>query len=185
MVKLEGVRIADSPPAALFTLIVGPSEEGREVGKIKQGLAETEVARRQFWADLLNEARTRTSLHANISPGINHWVGAGAGKRGLVLNYLIFKNDAGVDLYVDCGKNADAENKAIFDNLEKSRDRIDSAFGSKLVWQRLDGKRACRIRANLPGGGLADRERWPEIRTALIECMIRFEQAFRPIIDKL
>ena len=33
MVKVEAVKIGDSPAAALFTLIVGPSEEARSVGQ--------------------------------------------------------------------------------------------------------------------------------------------------------
>ena len=32
MVKVEAVRIGDSPPAPLFTLIVGPSEDAKDVG---------------------------------------------------------------------------------------------------------------------------------------------------------
>ena len=35
MVKVEAVRIGDSPAAPLFTLIVGPSEESKDVGQAK------------------------------------------------------------------------------------------------------------------------------------------------------
>jgi hypothetical protein len=40
MVKVEGVRIGDSPPAPLLTLIVGPSNETKEVGQTKKEIAE-------------------------------------------------------------------------------------------------------------------------------------------------
>jgi len=33
LLKVEGIRIGDSEPAPLLTLIVGPSEESREAGK--------------------------------------------------------------------------------------------------------------------------------------------------------
>src|SRR5260370_15239411 len=39
MVKVEAVRIGDSPAAALFTLIVGPSAETKEVGQAKKEIA--------------------------------------------------------------------------------------------------------------------------------------------------
>src|SRR5882724_6988057 len=40
MVKVEAVKIGDSPPAPLFTLIVGPSEETKDVGHAKKEIAE-------------------------------------------------------------------------------------------------------------------------------------------------
>ncbi|MEJ2750297.1 MAG: DUF4268 domain-containing protein, partial [Anaerolineae bacterium] len=36
LVKVEAIRIGDSPPAPLLTLIVGPSVEGREIGETKR-----------------------------------------------------------------------------------------------------------------------------------------------------
>src|SRR5262249_43141766 len=40
MVKVEAVRIGNSPPAPLFTLIVGPSKETKDVGETKKQIAE-------------------------------------------------------------------------------------------------------------------------------------------------
>ena len=37
LVRVEAVTIADSPPAALFTVITGPSEESSEAGAQKKG----------------------------------------------------------------------------------------------------------------------------------------------------
>ena len=39
LLKLEAIKIGDSPPAPLLTLIIGPSEEGIEVGKAKKEIA--------------------------------------------------------------------------------------------------------------------------------------------------
>jgi hypothetical protein len=52
LLKIEGIRIADSPPAPLLTLIVGPSEESREVGEVKKDRAERYHVRRRFWTEL-------------------------------------------------------------------------------------------------------------------------------------
>jgi hypothetical protein len=49
LVKVEAIRIGESPPAPLLTLIVGPSEEAREVGKTKKDLAERHLLCRRFW----------------------------------------------------------------------------------------------------------------------------------------
>jgi hypothetical protein len=185
LLKIEGIKIANSVAAPLLTLIVGPSEEGRKVGELKKELADTDIARKRFWTSLLQEAKKQTPLHANINPGINQWIETSAGKRGLRINYVILKSSAAVELYIDRGKDADAENKAIFDRLRQSLDEIEKAYGGPLDWQRLDGKRACRIKKDLPGGGLIDEARWPEIQKNMIEAMIRFQKALKPFIDKL
>src|SRR5437016_3620830 len=91
LVKLEAVRIGGSPPAPLLTLITGPSEETTETGEKKKELAGRHEARLRFWAGLLERAKQRTKLHANISPGTASWVGASAGRSGLAFNYVILK----------------------------------------------------------------------------------------------
>ena len=40
LVKVEAVRIGESAPAPLLTLIVGPSEEAKSAGQTKKQLAE-------------------------------------------------------------------------------------------------------------------------------------------------
>src|SRR5262245_30192265 len=53
LLKIEGIRIADSPPAPLLTLIVEPSAEGRELGEAKKDRADRYHVRRRFWTGLL------------------------------------------------------------------------------------------------------------------------------------
>jgi hypothetical protein len=62
--KVEGIRIGDSEPAPLLTLIVGPSEESREVGEKKKEMAERYSLRYKFWNELLEKAKEKTKLHA-------------------------------------------------------------------------------------------------------------------------
>jgi len=66
------------------------------------------------------------------------------------------------ELYIDTGDRDD--NKRIFDALVAKRDTIDQAFGGKLEWERLDEKRACRIRHAIEEGGLTSGEdQWPKL----------------------
>ncbi len=185
LVKLEAVKIGDSPPAPLLTLIVGPSEESREVGKTKKEIAERHILRHRFWTELLERAKETTKLHAHISPSHYNWIGTGAGKQGLQFNYVVRQLDAQIELYIDRGKDKEGENKEIFDQLAAHREAVESAFGEPLEWQSLDERRACRIRKTVPQGGYRDEDRWPEIHEAMIDAMIRLEKALRPHIAKL
>jgi len=185
LVKVEAIRIGDSPPAPLLTLIVGPSEEAREAGKTKKEMAERYAIRERFWTELLAASRAKTKLHANISPSRENWVGTGAGKSGLGFNYVIRQHDARAELYIDRGKDSEVENKAIFDRLAESKQGIEDIFGEPLEWQRLEGKRACRIKRDIDLGGYRDEDKWPEIQDAMVDAMVRLEKALKPHISRL
>ena len=184
LLKLEAIRIDDSPAAPLLTLIVGPSEEARRVIEMKQDWNEKDRMRHRFWTQLLERARERTQLHANISAGKGDWVSASAGKSGLALGYVVLLDRSAIELYIDRGKGAQAANKAIFDQLHAHKEEVEKECGD-LHWQRLDDKRACRISIRLDLGGWKNEDNWAEMQDAMIDAMIRFEAALRPHIDAL
>lgn len=186
LLKIEAIQIGDSPPAPLLTVIVGPSEEGKEVGKAKKEMAERYIIREKFWAQLLNYSKQKTKLHANISPTQHNWLGTSAGKQGIGYNYALRKNEAQVELYIDRGKEKGEENKEIFDQLNSKKAEIEKAYGEGLNWERLEGKRACRISKRITIGGYRDEEeKWPQIHEAMVDSMIRLERSLKPYISKL
>lgn len=183
--KIEGIRIAGSPAAPLLTLIVGPSAEGREVGEVKKDRAGRYQVRKLFWTALLDHARSRTKLHGAISPTEYSWVGTSAGVSGLGLNCAVTQHGTSVELYIDRGRGAERENEAIFDSLAARRETIEGEFGGPLSWERLEGKRACRIAQRFDDGGYKDNERWPQTRQQMTDAMVRLERALRPRLDEL
>jgi Domain of unknown function (DUF4268) len=185
LLKIEGIKIGDSPPAPLLTLIVGPSAESREAGEAKKERAERYQIRRRFWTALLEAAKQKTRLHAGVSPGDYSWVGAGAGKAGLVYNYDVTQHGSMVELYIDRGRGAEDENARIFNALFAEKNEIEQAYGSPLEWEPLEEKRACRIAQRFAFGGYRDEAKWPEIQEAMIDAMIRLERALRPHITQL
>ena len=185
LIKLEVIRIGDSSPAPLLTLIVGPSESTKAAGKAKQEFSERYELRHQFWAGLLEYAKSKTKLHVGVSPGRQNWMGTGAGRSGLSLNYVVWEHTAAAELYIDRGKDADEENKAIFDALIAKRAEIEAAFGPgsyELDWQRLDNRRACRIRVEVPIAGYRDEDRYAEVYEPLVDAMVRLDRALKPHI---
>ena len=185
LLKVEGIRIGASEPAPLLTLIVGPSEESREVGEKKKEMAERYSIRYEFWNKLLDKAKEKTKLHAQISPGQYGWIGTGAGKRGLGYNYGVTKHEGQVELYIDRGRDSEDENKKIVDELSSHKDEVEKVFGEPLKWERLEGKRACRISKKIELGGYRDDDKWPEVHEAMIDAMCRLEKSLKPHILKL
>jgi len=186
LVRAEAVKIDDSAPAPLFTVVARPSQQIKTQGKEKKEWAETEHQRIEFWKGLLQHSNAKTALFANISPGANHWIQTGVGKGGITLNYLILKDVGGVELYIDCDSDPlGTKNKAIFDGLKAQQDVIEAEFGGSLEWQRLDTKRASRIRAVVTGGGLRTPESWDPLQDKMVSAMIRFDEAVVQHLKKL
>ena len=186
LVKLEAIQIADSPPAPLLTLITGPSREAVEAGEKKKEFAERYVVRKKFWTGLLEHAKSKTRLHSNISPGHYNWIGTSAGlPTGLNLNYSVRKHDGRVELYIDADRETGAGNTRVFDALFAHKAAIEVAFGEELEWEPLENKRACRIAKTVSAGGWQDEEKWSDAHAAMVDSMIRLNDALRDYLGDL
>ena len=183
LIKVEAIRIDDSSPAPLLTLIVGPSEEARLVGDTKKELAERHLVRQAFWRQLLDKAKQRTNLHANRSPGTDNWVSGSSGTTGLLYSYVILQHGTRLELSIDRGDVE--ENRRIFDMLAASKTEIEDKFGDTLDWDFQEGRRSCYLRKSYKDGGYQDRERWSQVQDKMIDTMIRMEKALRPYMKNL
>jgi hypothetical protein len=186
MVKVEAVKIGESPAAPLFTIIVGPSVETKNIGQAKKEISERYSIRKKWWTTLIERSAKINKLHAHITPGEYSWIGASIGIRGLNLNYVITQDECATELYIDRGKDSDEENKSIFEQLFAHKSEIDAAFGKSLSWERLEGKRACRIRyTEFDSGYRSTEEKWPVMQDVVIKNMDRLEKALRPFVKQL
>lgn len=138
--------------------------------------------RRRFWAGLIEQARVRGTSHGNLTPPRYGWVGTGSGTSGIAFNYVIWQHSGAAELYIDRGDRD--ENKRIFDELAAHRADIEEVAG-QLQWDRLDAKRATRIRTPMVEGGWRDESAWPDVQRQMIDLMERLEQALRPQVAAL
>lgn len=187
LVKIEAYKIGDSNPAPKFSIIAGPSEESEVIGREKKEYAKRHVLRKEFWNRLLGKTKERTNLHANVTPNIYSWIGAGAGKAGISYNYVITNKYGGCELYFDKGKEYENPNinKIRFDQLYKHKSQIEKRFKGKLNWERLDNARASRISIKFSGVGLNNKDKWDNLQDKMIDAMIRLESAFKDFIKRL
>ena len=183
LVKLEAVRIENSPPAALFTLITGPSEESIGASETKRDMADRYKIRKRFWEQVLAHSKTKTNLHSGISAVNGNWIGSGAGlPSGMGLNYVVRTHDANVELYIDGGRDAEEDNLRRFNELYSKRESIESKFSGNINWEPLEDRRACRVASAIDLGGWKDEEAWVDISEALVDRMIDFHAAIKPYL---
>jgi hypothetical protein len=130
-----------------------------------------------FWKQFIKKANDTFDLFQNVRPGKSNWISGGTGISGAAFGCVIARSHARVEVYIS--RSNRNENKFIFDELRKLQNQIEDSFGSKLIWQRLDDKKASRIKCELSGVNYFNEEDWPKIMTFLIESMHRMINAFK------
>lgn len=134
---------------------------------------------RRFLEQLLTQTEGENALPYKLLPSSRDYIGADVGVGGMSFRYVVGQDRSRVELYI-AGKEATA-NKRLFDELRSHRTEIEAAFGEDLSWERLEGRKSCRV-AHRMLGGVSDESHWQEIRTALIDGMVRLEKAILPFI---
>jgi len=139
---------------------------------------------RKFLEKLLALSEVKTTLQAKLLPSAPDFVDVHTGISGLYLRYVVGEHKTRVELYIYRPK---AEtNEIIFDELLSHKDKINDNFGGILKWERLPGRRGCRIACYLLNGGSRDNKvRWQAIQKEMIDAMVRFEKALSPFIPQL
>jgi uncharacterized protein DUF4268 len=64
------------------------------------------------------------------------------------------------------------------DKLSEQKEAIQSQCNITLEWDRLNEKRACRIKAT-GDGDIFDKEQWPEMIQFMTDALIQMEKAFK------
>lgn len=186
LVKVVAYKIGDSEAAPLFTIICGPSPEAKQIGGQKQEFVERHLKRLDFWTKLLEKARGKTNLHSNVSPSKDNLITAGAGiKSGMGWSYSITMSKGSVELFIDRGPDKKDETDEIYEKILNNREKIENQFGEPLIWDKVEGRRVCRIKSICNIGGLKNEDLWDQIQEDLIDRMIRLEKLLKHSLSKI
>ena len=170
-------RFAPKKPVVVPVPTVSGGEDGGGKSPVRHEV------RKRFWTQLLDKEKKLSNLHSTISSGAYNWIGVCIDR--LWFNYAIREHDGQAELYIDFDKTTGEGNKNFFDALFARKDEIEEAFGGPLQWERLNGKRACRIRKVVAVGGWRDEPQWDEQQDKMIDAMLRLEAALTPHLEKL
>lgn len=97
------------------------------------------------------------------------------------MNFAVSYSYGRAELYIDRGERD--ENKWIFDKLFEQKDAIEASFGEGLEWERLDDKRASRIKCEMVAN-VGETETWHKMIDFMTDAMVRMEKSFmKPLQD--
>jgi hypothetical protein len=171
------------PLAEAEPLMIGISEKEKEEHSTQRDQATRHTLRTEFWhkaLEALNHAKV--DLYENVSPGREHWLGAGSGLGGVYYHMIFSKEGARVEFVLSSGTKE--KNKVLFDCLFARREEIEKSFGSPLEWRRLDDNKVSTIVFAKTFEGY-ERANWPKMIEWLVEHVRKLEAAFKPHISEL
>lgn len=156
--------------------LIKMAEKAQEDKNDEARLKTSDAIKYEFWVEVLKEMNKRSNLFQNISPQKSSWICAGSGIRGVPFQFVMAKSYARIELYIDTGNKG--INKELFDYLYSRKEQIQKKFGNELIWERLDDKRASRIKYETLKN-CYNKDEWNEIVEFLVSNMIKFEQALQ------
>ena len=184
LIKIEAVKISDQPVSApLFTIVKGPTIESKQIGDEKKEHAQRHIIRKEFWIQFIQEINKKNTMCNNISPSTDNWISLGLGMSGISLNLVISKKYARSEIYINRG--TQEENKKIFDFFYSLKEKIEEVFGGQLVWERMENNVTSRIKYQLDGVNVFNKEDWKKMNEFLIDGAQRMDKVFREAISKL
>ena len=167
-------QIIPTPEAEEF--MIGLAAKAQDEAAGVDARANRHTIRLAFWADLLKAMTASTELFSGVSPQRQNWISTGSGVTGIGLNFSATQRYGRVEIFIDVGDKD--KNEAILDLLQNHSAEMDRHLPRPLVFERLDEKRACRIKCEAPGN-VFEREQWPAMIEFMVKAMIGIEKAFR------
>lgn len=158
------------------------AEKAQEEQSTQDELKGRYQVRLEFWKQHLQKFNRKSNLFGNISPSKDNWLSAGTGVSGVGFNFTISRTYARTEVYMS--RSVAEENKFIFDKLLAQKETIENETGA-LEWERLDDKKACRIKQELDNVNLYEKDDWEKMSNFMIDSMLKLEPAFRKPLNKI
>jgi hypothetical protein len=179
LLEIHAYRIGDSDPAPKFEIIEQPNDFIK-YSKISAAASEynkSQSERIVFWTRLNESIIARGKPFNTRKPSTDHWYNVAIGSSSCCISVALVNSDSfvGIELYIP-------KNKALFDELYKHKDEIDQLINLELDWERLDGKKASRIRHKIYGLDFDNHDNYPQLMDEIIDKVVLFRNVFQQFI---
>lgn len=165
------------PPPEAKELMISMSTKESDEKSTEVVVKRNHGIRYEYWAQALGVIHSSNcSLFNGVSASNDHWISAGSGFSGCVYTLAILRKEIRVELYL--GRANKEDNKALFEQLIRSRGAIEAAFGSPLDWLESPEKKSSRIQFMREADGF-NTDSWPELIAWHLEHIVKPAQAFK------
>ena len=188
-VIIEAWRIGDSNPAPQLRVDTQPDNWSRAVRSTASSDSTIAQLYRRFWGRFLpelHEARQARPKWSRVStPSKRQWMSFGSARSELLRYNPCFcavpTRGCRVEAYLDSTR---IDPSQVFDWLHVRRNEIDDAIDQEVDWDRLDGKRACRVSVYFPDEvRVGDEDRLDDLIEWMVPTLCELKNAIDPVIE--
>ena len=180
LLEIEVWKIGDSLAAPKFNIVSKPNDWGK-TQKASNGLGKAQKLQGEFWQAFgeygaSNEEYSKEFNKRKALP--QHWydLPMGNSEYHISLTCATQRNEIGIEVYID-------NNKEIYDLFYANKELIEEKTGLKFKWQRLDNKKASRIKA-MKKCDVTNQEEWEECFKWFCNYALVIKKEFNKIYNK-
>lgn len=180
LIELHAYRIGDSLPAPKFEVIEQPNDFIKTNKNSSTNTEESRraVERKEFWTKF-NEIIIEKGKPFNVRKATtDHWydVAIGTSEAHIAINLVNKDHQIVLELYI-------SNNKDLFDSLYQQKNEIEDKLKLTFDWDRLNGKKACRIKHIISGLDFDDHSNYDDLMTEIVDKATRMRDVFREYIS--
>lgn len=179
LIELHAYKINDSLPAPMFKVVEKPNNFTKTS---KQNYSDKELNRSQnerlmFWEEFNTVIVSKGKPFSVRKPTTDHWydVAIGTSEAHLAINLVNKENKIVLELYI-------LDNKNLFDHIYEDKEKIENTLQMSFSWERLDGKKASRIKHDVLGLDFSDHSNYPQLMDECIEKILKMRDVFKKYV---
>lgn len=176
LIELHAYKINDSLPAPMFKVVEKPNNFTKTS---KQNYSDKELNRSQnerlmFWEEFNTVIVAKGKPFSVRKPTTDHWydVAIGTSEAHLAINLVNKENKIVLELYI-------LDNKNLFDHIYEDKEKIENTLQMSFSWERLDGKKASRIKHDVLGLDFSNHSNYPQLMDECIEKILKMRDVFK------
>lgn len=175
LIEIHAYKIGDSLPAPKFEVIEKPNDfiKYNKANK-DEGDTVSHARRFEFWTKF-NEVLVEKGRPFNVrKPSTDHWydVAIGTSRAHISITLVNKEGKIVLELYIP-------DDKPLFNMLHEQKEEIENELDMSFEWERLDKKKASRIKYAIPGLNFEDQSNYAELMDKAIECVLKMRNTFQ------
>lgn len=177
LIEIHAYRIGDSAPAPKFEIIEQPNGFVKRNKKGKTSNEELDKRQSEillFW-EQFNQAVADRGKPFNLRKvTTDHWydIAIGSSEAHIAVNLVNKDGVIVVELYIN-------NNKELFDHLYQYKEEIETKLGIPLAWDRLERKKAARIKHYIHHLNFDDHSNYDSLINQVIDSAVKMRDIFK------
>ena len=175
LIEIHAYKIGNSNPAPKFEVVEKPNDfVKRSKNKDDGELNTSQTERLIFWTQFNEKILSKGKPFNLRKPTTDHWydVAIGTSAAKIAVDLVNKENCIILELYIH-------SDKKLYDSLFEKKNEIERELDMNFEWDRLDSKKASRIKYYIHGLDFEDHSNYDQLMSEIIDKVTRMRKVIR------